>query len=65
MQEAIQFVTVGTAGFHLSFDMDAVDPGDAPGVGTPVAAASPIARRIWPWNWYATVVSWRPWKLWK
>ena len=26
----------GTAGFHLSFDMDAVDPAEAPGVGTPV-----------------------------
>jgi arginase len=28
--------TRGTAGFHLSFDMDAVDPVEAPGVGTPV-----------------------------
>jgi len=36
MQEAIHFVTLGTAGFHLSFDLDAVDPSDAPGVGTPV-----------------------------
>ncbi len=26
----------GTAGFHLSLDMDFVDPRDAPGVGTPV-----------------------------
>jgi arginase len=34
--EAIQIVTAGTAGFHLSFDMDAVDPREAPGVGTPV-----------------------------
>jgi arginase len=25
-----------TAGFHLSFDMDSVDPSEAPGVGTPV-----------------------------
>jgi arginase len=36
MQEAIGYVTRGTAGFHLSFDMDAVDPQEAPGVGTPV-----------------------------
>jgi arginase len=36
IQEAIQLVTLGTAGFHLSFDLDAVDPSDAPGVGTPV-----------------------------
>jgi arginase len=26
----------GTAGIHLSFDMDSLDPNDAPGVGTPV-----------------------------
>jgi arginase len=36
MREAIDHVTRGTAGFHLSFDMDAVDPQEAPGVGTPV-----------------------------
>ena len=26
----------GTEGIHLSFDMDALDPDNAPGVGTPV-----------------------------
>jgi arginase len=36
MTEAIQRASDGTAGFHLSFDMDAVDPAEAPGVGTPV-----------------------------
>jgi arginase len=36
IQEAIHFATLGTAGFHLSIDMDAVDPSEAPGVGTPV-----------------------------
>ena len=36
MQEAIARATAGTAAFHLSFDMDAVDPDEAPGVGTPV-----------------------------
>jgi arginase len=36
MQEAITRATSGTAAFHLSFDMDAVDPDEAPGVGTPV-----------------------------
>ncbi len=36
MQEAIARATNGTAGFHLSFDMDSVDPAEAPGVGTPV-----------------------------
>jgi arginase len=36
MQQAIHAVSSGTAGFHLSFDLDAVDPAEAPGVGTPV-----------------------------
>jgi arginase len=36
MSEAIERATDGTAGFHVSFDMDAVDPKEAPGVGTPV-----------------------------
>ena len=34
--EALGRVTDGTAGFHLSFDMDSLDPEAAPGVGTPV-----------------------------
>lgn len=36
MNEAIARATDGTAGFHLSFDLDGTDPGVAPGVGTPV-----------------------------
>ena len=36
MQEAIRIASAGTAGFHVSLDMDAVDPQEAPGVGTPV-----------------------------
>jgi arginase len=36
MERAIAIANHGTAGFHLSFDMDAVDPREAPGVGTPV-----------------------------
>lgn len=36
MQEAIEIATTGTDGFHLSLDMDSVDPNEAPGVGTPV-----------------------------
>lgn len=36
MDEAIRLACDGTAGFHLSLDMDFVDPKDAPGVGTPV-----------------------------
>jgi arginase len=36
MQDAILAATDGTAGFHVSYDMDSVDPHEAPGVGTPV-----------------------------
>jgi arginase len=36
MDEAVRLATDGAAGFHLSLDMDFVDPKDAPGVGTPV-----------------------------
>lgn len=34
--EAIELASEGTAGFHVSFDLDAMDPEDAPGVGTAV-----------------------------
>jgi arginase len=36
MTEAIEIATNGTAGFHLSYDVDGIDPAHAPGVGTPV-----------------------------
>lgn len=36
IRRAIEIASDGTSGFHLSFDMDAVDPKEAPGVGTPV-----------------------------
>jgi arginase len=36
MDEAIERASTGTAGIHLSFDLDAVDPQYAPGVGTAV-----------------------------
>ena len=36
MKEAIRIASEGTAGFHVSLDMDAVDPHEAPGVGTAV-----------------------------
>jgi arginase len=35
MEEAIKRATTGTAGVHVSFDLDAMDPDYAPGVGTP------------------------------
>ncbi|MHB1908560.1 MAG: arginase [Nitrososphaerales archaeon] len=36
MNQAIRIASAGTDSFHVSFDMDIVDPSDAPGVGTPV-----------------------------
>lgn len=36
MEQAIHIAAAGTAGIHVSFDIDAVTPQEAPGVGTPV-----------------------------
>ncbi len=37
IEEAIQHTSTRTNGLHLSLDLDALDPSEAPGVGTPVA----------------------------
>jgi arginase len=37
MKEAIVYASEGTAGIHLSFDIDGIDPRYAPGVSTPVS----------------------------
>ena len=42
MKRAIQIATDGTAGFHLSFDLDGTDPSVAPGVGTPVPGGATL-----------------------
>ncbi|WP_332693990.1 arginase [Halalkalibacter lacteus] len=36
MEETIHYLETNTDGVHLSLDLDAIDPLDAPGVGTPV-----------------------------
>ncbi len=36
VNESIRVAGAGTAGIHLSFDLDVVDPEDAPGTGPPV-----------------------------
>jgi arginase len=36
MEEALRLAGRNTAGYHVSLDMDWIDPEDAPGVGTPV-----------------------------
>jgi len=35
LEEAVEVASKGTAGIHVSFDIDACDPSVAPGVGTP------------------------------
>ena len=35
MEEAIKRASTGTAGIHVSFDIDGIDPDFAPGVRTP------------------------------
>ena len=36
IEQAVQLAGTGTAGIHVSFDIDVCDPSIAPGVGTPV-----------------------------
>lgn len=36
MEKSLRIASRGTAGYVVSFDMDVVDPAEAPGVGTPV-----------------------------
>lgn len=43
VEAAARIVLNGTDGFHVSFDLDVVDPREAPGVGTPVFGG--ISRR--------------------
>ena len=61
VDEAIRLASDGTAGVHLSFDLDVVDPEDAPQPPRPSAlqapaparrcgVASPIAKRISRWR---------------
>ena len=37
LRDALELAQSGTAGFGISFDVDAIDPLEAPGVGTPAA----------------------------
>jgi len=40
MEEALRVAGQDTAGYHVSLDMDWIDPEDAPGVGTPLRGGS-------------------------
>jgi arginase len=47
VREAFDRATSGTAGVHLSFDLDGVDPDDAPGVGTPVPGGLTLRESLY------------------
>lgn len=42
MQQALEIATCGTGGVHVSCDADWIDPGEAPGVGTPVRGGATL-----------------------
>lgn len=42
MRIAMEIACTGTAGFHLTFDLDGTDPSVAPGVGTPVPGGTTL-----------------------
>ncbi|MFM2161036.1 MAG: arginase [Pseudomonadota bacterium] len=46
-REAFDRATSGTIGTHLSFDLDGVDPTDAPGVGTPVPGGLTLRESLY------------------
>jgi len=50
MEEAIRAASDGTDGFHLSLDMDFVDPKTRRASARRCAAAPPTGKRIWQWK---------------
>jgi arginase len=42
MSDAIEIASEGTSGIHVSCDADWIDPGEAPGVGTPVRGGATL-----------------------
>lgn len=42
MDDAVRIATTGTGGVHVSCDVDWIDPGEAPGVGTPVRGGATL-----------------------
>jgi arginase len=64
MEEAIKRASAGTAGIHVSFDMDGMDPDYAPGVGTPCPGGlsyreAHLAMEMWPTPRWSRPSSWR------
>ena len=50
LAEAHDIASRGTTGFGVSLDLDAFDPSDAPGVGSPVPGGMAVADFIVPWR---------------
>lgn len=53
LNEALTIATTGTAGFGISFDLDAIDPLEAPGVGTPAPnglSSKKVFNALKAWN---------------
>jgi arginase len=46
LREALAIVTCASGGFGITLDLDAIDPGDAPGVGSPAPNGIPGAELI-------------------
>jgi arginase len=46
MKRALSIAADGTDGVHLSFDLDGLDPLDAPGVGTPIPAGVSLRESL-------------------
>jgi arginase len=46
MAEALDIATSGTVAYGISIDLDAIDPADAPGVGTPVVGGLRAAELL-------------------
>ena len=44
MEEALRLAGRGTVGYHVSLDLDWIDPEDAPGVGTPGVGRRDLSR---------------------
>lgn len=50
LEEARRIATDGTAGYGVSLDLDAIDPRDAPGVGTPEPGGIAAAALLEAWR---------------
>ena len=46
LREAMSIVTCASGGFGITLDLDAIDPGDAPGVGSPAPNGIPGAALV-------------------